>query len=142
MDIEVNYAAVVVAVLASFAVGMVWYMPAVFGESWRKLVKMDKKTMKKGPGGRAWALTVTAAFLQAYVLAHVTYMSYTVFNGDYSWMTAAISSAFWMWLGFQLSMLLTHDSFEQRPLKLTLLNAGHQLLTLLAMGVVIGLFDI
>ena len=137
MDVEVNVWAVVAATLSSFGVGMVWYAPQVFGERWRKLIKMEKATMKKGPGGQAWALTVLAAALQAFILAHVTYLSATFFT-DYSWMQAALTSALWMWAGFQLSMILTHDAFEQRPLSLSILTAGNQLATLLAMGLLIG----
>jgi len=141
MDVQVNVWAVLAATVSSFVVGMVWYAPQVFGERWRKLIKMDEKTMKKGPGSQAWLLTVAGALLQAYVLAHVTYLSSKFFT-DYSWMTAALSSAFWIWAGFQLSMILTHDSFEQRPLILTVLTAGNQLATLLAMSLVIGFMGI
>ncbi len=136
MEVQINVWAVVLAVVSSFVVGMVWYSKPVFGEMWRKLIKMDEKTMKKGPKSSAWVLTVLAAALQAYVLAHVTYLSASFFG--YSWMGASMSTAFWMWAGFQLSMALTHDAFEQRPLKLTMLTAGNQLATLLAMGAVIG----
>lgn len=136
MEVQINLWAVLAAALASFAVGFVWYMPQVFGEMWRKLIKMDRKTMEKGPGSQAWVLTVVGALLQAYVLAHVTYLSFQYF-GD-SWMNSALTSSFWMWIGFQLSMIFTHDSFEQRPFALTLLNTGNQLATLMTMGVVIG----
>lgn len=137
MEVVLNYWAVAGAVVSSFVVGGIWYHPSVFGEMWRKLIGMDKKTMKKGPEPSAWVRTVLGALLQAYVLAHVTYLS-AQFYTDVSWMGSALSSAFWMWLGFQLSMALTHDAFEQRPIKLTLLTAGNQLATLLAMGAIIG----
>ena len=137
MEVEVNTWAVLAAAVSSFVVGMIWYAPTVFGEKWRVLIKMDKSEMKKGPGGQAWALTVAGALLQAYILAHVTYLASQYFI-DRSWMSVALTTAAWMWAGFQLSMLVTHDSFEKRPLKLTMLNAGNQLATLMAMGLVIG----
>lgn len=137
MDFEVNIWAVLVATAASFIVGMIWYAPQVFGERWRKLIKMDKKVMDKGPAPSAWVLTVVGALLQAYVLAHVTHLTSHFFE-DYSWMQAALMSGFWMWAGFQLSMILTHDSFEQRPISLTILTAGNQLVTLMAMALAIG----
>ncbi len=138
MEVQVNTWAVVLAVVSSFVVGMVWYAKPVFGEMWRELIKMDKKTMEKGPKPMAWVLTVLGAALQAYVLAHVTYLSATFFG--YSWMGAAMSTAFWMWAGFQLSLILTHDSFEQRPLRLSIMTAAHQFVTLAVMGIIIGLF--
>lgn len=137
MEVEVNIWAVLLATLMSFIVGFVWYLPGVFGEQWRKLIKMDKKTMDKGPGASAWAKTTMGALLQAYVLAHVTYLTYSFFTGT-TYFEAALTTAAWMWLGFQLTVLLTHDSFEQRPTRLTALNAGNQLATLFAMAIVIG----
>ena len=139
MDVEINGWAVAAATAMSFVVGMIWYAPVVFGETWRKLIKMDKKTMQKGPEPISWVYTLVGAGLQAFVLAHVTYLSYSFF--DESWMASALMTSLWMWAGFQLSMLFTHDTFEQRPVKLTLLNAGNQLATLLAMALVIGLFE-
>lgn len=50
MTVEINYIAVVLAALSSFAVGAFWYSEGVFGAKWRALIKMDKKTMQKGPG--------------------------------------------------------------------------------------------
>jgi len=137
MDFEVNIWAVLVATFASFAVGMIWYAPGVFGEKWRKLIKMDKKVMDKGPAPTAWVLTVLGAFLQAYVLACVTFLSAQYFD-SYSWMQSALTSGLLMWLGFQISMILTHDSFEQRPMSLSVLTAGNQLATLMAMALAIG----
>lgn len=137
MDVEINIFGVLLATVMSFAVGFVWYMPKVFGEEWRTLIKMDKKTMDKGPDTSAWVKTTVGALLQAYVLAHVSYLSFSFFNGA-SFFESALTSALWMWVGFQLSVFLTHDSFEQRPLKLTILNAGNQLATLVAMGLAIG----
>lgn len=139
MEVDINWAAVALATLASFVVGFIWYSPPVFGEMWRKLIGMKKETMQKGPAPTAWILTLLGAFLQAYVLAYVTYLSFTFF--DNSWMTTSLMTAFYMWIGFQLSMILTHDVFEQRPNKLTMLTAGNQLATLLAMGLVIGIFQ-
>ncbi len=139
MDVDVNWIGVLLAAVSSFVIGGIWYAPGVFGEMWRKLIGMKKETMKKGPHPSAWILTVLGAFLQAYVLAHVTYLSFTFF--DNGWMETALLTSLYMWLGFQLSMILTHDSFEQRPHKLTLLTAGNQLATLLTMGFVLGLFQ-
>ena len=112
-------------------------MPLRSKAQWRKLIKMDKKQMDKGPGGQGWVLTTVGAVLQAYILAHVAYLSFSFFNGS-TFFESALTTAGWMWLGFQVSMLLTHDTFEQRPLRLTAINAGNQLLTLLGMGLVIG----
>ncbi len=138
MEIGVNWAAVGLATVSSFLVGFIWYAKPVFGGAWMKLTGLTEKQLKEGPGGRAWVITTVAAFLEAYVLYHVTYLS-DYFYTDASWLQSALTSAIFMWLGFQLSMIFTHDSFEQRRIKLSLINAGHQLTTLLVMGLIIGL---
>jgi hypothetical protein len=73
----------------------------------------------------------------AYVLAHVTYISQSFLN--VSFMESALNTSFWLWLGIAASQIITHDMFEQRPMKLTALTVGNQLATLVAMGLVIGI---
>lgn len=139
MEVEVNYLAVVLAMVSSMVVGAIWYAKPVMGKTWSKLTGVDldsEKTRKKAP--KAMAITVVVSLLTAFVLAHITYLSYTFYGPDYSFLTAALSSAFWVWLGFIAARFITHDAFEQRPTKLTAMNVVHELVTLLVMALVIG----
>jgi hypothetical protein len=70
----------------------------------------------------------------------VTYLSNQFFNN--SFLAAALSTAFWVWLGFTATRFITHDAFEGRPMKLTVINLGNELVTFLAMGLVIGLLGV
>ncbi|HEX8763376.1 MAG TPA: DUF1761 domain-containing protein [Candidatus Saccharimonadales bacterium] len=138
MEVQVNMWAVLLATLSSMAVGSIWYAQGVFGKMWMKLAKVDPKK----DGGSVWMpLTTTfiVSFLTAYVLAHVTYLSHVYF--DNSFLRDALSTAFWLWLGFTAARFITHDAFEGRPAKLTLLNVTHELVTLLIMGLVLGLMQ-
>jgi hypothetical protein len=54
----------------------------------------------------------------------------------------ALTTAFWMWLGFIAARIITHDAFEQRPTELTVMNVVHEFVTLMAMGLVIGLMAV
>ena len=81
-------------------------------------------------------LTFLASLVTAFVLAHVTYLSNHFFSGSY--LTSALQTAFWLWLGFTAARILTHDLFEQRPRALSLLTFGNELLTVLVMALVIG----
>lgn len=42
-------------------------------------------------------------------------------------------------LTFSVTTLVQHNAFEQKPARLTLLNAGYQLVLFLMMGLVLGL---
>jgi hypothetical protein len=51
-------------------------------------------------------------------------------------------TAFWAWLGFTASRIITHDAFEGRRKKLTLLTISHELVTFMVMGLIIGLMGV
>lgn len=137
MNVEVNFLAVVLAMLSSMVVGFIWYARPVFGNTWMKLAKV------RGDGSSVFkpiAITALASLVTAYVLAHVTYLSNQFFQN--SFLNDALMTAFWMWLGFTAARFVTHDAFESRPYKLTLLNIGNELVTFMAMGLVIGLIGL
>lgn len=135
MGVEVNWLAVILATASSMVVGAIWYAKPVFGLMWMKLVRLDDKAMASD-AAKAIGGTIFASFLTAYVLAHVTFLSHHFFNNSY--LQDALSTAFWMWLGFTAARFITHDVFERRPTVLTFLNIGHELVTLLVMGLIIG----
>ncbi|HEX7484120.1 MAG TPA: DUF1761 domain-containing protein [Candidatus Saccharimonadales bacterium] len=137
MEVEVNYLAVLLAGVSSMVVGAIWYSRSVFGEVWMKLakVKMNGKMIAMD-NVRLFGLTFLASLVMAYVLAHVTFLSNDFFGG--SFLSSALTTAFWLWLGFTAVRFLTHDLFEGRPMKLTLLSAGNELVTVLVMALVIG----
>ena len=133
--VEVNYLAVLLAGASSMVVGSIWYAESVFGKTWQKLAKV-----KIGDQGMAYPLGVTAlvSLVTAFVLAHVIYLSNSFFEN--SFLQDSLMTAFWLWLGFTAARIITHDAFEGRRKKLTLMNISHELVTLLVMGLVIGLF--
>ncbi|HSX42508.1 MAG TPA: DUF1761 domain-containing protein [Candidatus Saccharimonadales bacterium] len=137
MHVDINYVGVVVAAVASMVVGGVWYARPVFGTAWAKLagVKMDGKVTTKDMT-LLMAVQFAASLLTAYILAHFVFFVH-FFTLD-SWMMDAVTTALWGWLGFTATRMLSHDMFEGRRKKLTLLNLAHEAVTLVVMGAVIG----
>jgi hypothetical protein len=139
MSVDINVWAVLLAALSSMVVGSLWYIPATFGNTWQKLskVKMVDRS-KMTPGAMLWVYgsVFVASLVTAYVLALVTGLYNNFFNDTF--MTDALLSAFWLWLGFTAARLYVHDTFEMRRKKLTLLNAAHELVTVLVMALIIG----
>lgn len=139
MEVQVNMLAVLLAMVSSMVVGMVWYSKSVFGKEWMKMVGMTEKKAQAG-SGKAIAITVVVSFITAYVLAHVAYLSNSFFKHDF--LQDALTTAFWLWLGFTAARIITHDAFEQRPTKLTVMTVSHEFVTLMVMGLIIGLFGV
>lgn len=141
MDVQVNYLAVLLAGLSTMVVGMIWYSKGVFGETWAKLAHVDLDRKPK-PGEMVWLMgsTLVASLVTAYVLAHVTYLSNYFFGNDF--LQDAVTTAFWLWLGFTATRLYVHDAFETRRKKLTVLAASHELVTIMVMALIIGVMGV
>lgn len=139
MDVEISAYGVILAMLSSMVVGSIWYARSVFGNAWIKLAKID---MKKDKGSVAKPIVITAivSLITAYVLAHVAYLSNQFFH--HTFLQDALSTAFWVWLGFTAARIITHDVFEGRPTKLTALTVSHEFVTIMLMGLMIGLVGV
>ena len=141
MDVEVNYLAVFLAAASSMVVGSIWYAPSVFGNTWMKLAKVDPK---KQSSPKAMTILMGGTFLvslvTAYVLAHVIFLADQFFIN--SFLNDALNTAFWVWLGFVATRIVTHNTFDQRPGKLTWLALGNEFVTIMVMGLVIGLMGV
>jgi hypothetical protein len=137
--VEVSWIAIILATLSTMIVGTIWYAKPVFGKAWQSYIGKTDKDMEK-VGWLPIPVTVVVSFITAFVLAHVTFLSYEFF--DYSWMQTALTTGFWLWLGFTAARVITHDMFEGRRKKLTLLTLGHELVTVMVMALIIGLFPL
>jgi len=140
MGIDINFLGVFLAAVSSMVVGSLWYMPGAFGKTWMKLtgVKMDEMRGKGKAGAMAWTYgtVFVASLVTAYILAAVTFLTQR-FTQD-SFMQDALTMALWLWLGFTATRMYVHDTFEMRRKKLTVLNATHELVTVLVMALILG----
>jgi hypothetical protein len=69
-DLNINMVAILVAVVANFILGFVWYTP-LFGKAWAKEMGFDMSV--KPTGGqmaKGMIIMVIGNFLMAYVFAH------------------------------------------------------------------------
>ena len=139
--IEVNWLAIVFAVVANMALGFLWYSPAVLGKQWMKEKGLSEEKLKKEQSqmGKWYMVSAVVALVQAFVLAHVMGLSQSFYN--YAPVSTGLITAFWMWLGFVVVTQITATLFGGRNWKLFAIETGYQLVALLAMGLVIGMFS-
>ncbi|WP_078129519.1 DUF1761 domain-containing protein [Leptospira alexanderi] len=140
-ELQINYLAVLAAVVVHFIIGSVWYGP-VFGKAWMKEmgipldVKPSIKDMIKPMG-----LMVVGSFLTAYVLFYTT----NVWRAS-SWHAGEDSpayvygffSGFYTWIGFYLPILINTVTFEGRSWKLFFINAGYNLISLQVIAMILS----
>lgn len=134
---EINYIAVVLATISSMVVGSIWYTPKVFGNYWMKLSGITPSGNARD-AVRPIIVTVIVSFITAWVLAGATYISFEFYGG--SFLVNALITAAILWAGFTAARFVTHDQFDGRPWQLTLLNSVHELVTVLIMALIIGVW--
>jgi uncharacterized membrane protein YwzB len=115
----------------------VWYAKGVFGATWGKLagVKMDRK-VSGAEMTQLMMVQFAVSLLTAYVLAHFVFFVHYFTQND--WLMDGLNTALWAWIGFTATRLVSHDMFEGRRKKLTLLNCAHEVVTLAVMGLILG----
>ncbi len=134
---EINYWAVLIATASSMVVGSIWYTPKVFGTRWAKLANVDMDR----PGASAVVpivVTLIVSFITAWVLAGASSIAWHFYGGSYLW--SALATGVILWAGFTAARFITHDAFEGRPSSLTVLNIAHELVTIVIMALIIGVW--
>jgi len=132
----INYLAVLVAAVASFVLGFLWYGP-LFGKPWMKMMGFTPKSVKKMKLSpmQAMGLGFLISLLTPYVLSHfVDYLEVTTFAG-------AVQLAFWFWLGLVAPVQTGVFLWEGKPFKLFVLNTIYNLLVLIVMTGIVAVWQ-
>ncbi|WP_449280804.1 DUF1761 domain-containing protein [Leucobacter sp.] len=134
---EINYWAVIVATISTMVVGSVWYTPKVFGNAWARLAKVDLSGGARSAVGPI-IVTVIVSFITAWVFAGAIWIAFEFYGG--SFLMSALLTGVVLWAGFTAARFITHDAFEGRPSALTIMNIAHELVTVLVMALILGLW--
>jgi uncharacterized protein DUF1761 len=121
---------VVVAALASFLVGGLWYSPVLFGKAWMAANGFTDKDLEGGNPAVIFGGAFVLALVIATVLAGVVGR-----NGSLS--SGAVTGAV-LGLGVVAAAIVIVGLFERKPPALLLINGGYQLVTLTLMGAILG----
>jgi hypothetical protein len=128
---EVNWTSVGMAAVAKFAIGAVWYSPVAFGAMWRAAAGVDQEAMK-ARFVRGMIVDLVGCLITAWVLANCLQ-----FMGAMRLVSGA-RTAFFLWLGFVAPPMLSSGVYEGRPMRLFWITGAYWLVSMLAMGAIIG----
>jgi hypothetical protein len=138
MEIHINMIAILVAVVANFILGFVWYTP-LFGKAWAKENGFD--TSIKPVGGeiaKGMIFMIIGNFLMAYVFAHnIAAWNYVPGMSETSAMARIMQSAIFTWLGFYVPVDLSAVAWEKKSWKLFAINTGYHLMMLLVASLIL-----
>ena len=127
---EINWLAVVAASVASFFLGGIWYSKKLFGTRWMQEIGLTEDSIDQTHATRTFVVTFVLQLIAATALA--------VFIGTESnWMigllTGTLIGLLWIATAFAINYL-----FEQRSMRLFLINAGFYVVQFAIMGTILG----
>jgi len=127
----VNWVAIVIAAIAQFIIGWVWYGP-LFGKTWMSMMGMSQQSMSREGMGKIMTLNFIGSLVTAAVLSMLV-----------GWMGAktlgaGIAAGFWAWLGFVATVTLGGVLFAKMSWNLYILNNAYQLVSLAVMGAILA----
>ncbi|MHC4611480.1 MAG: DUF1761 domain-containing protein [Planctomycetota bacterium] len=132
-EVQINFLAVGTAAPATIFIGALWYSPLSFGTFWAKAHghSEDKLAQIRTAAGRTLAVSLVCYLVMASVLALLV---------SYTGVSTVLQGAFLgilVWLGFLATVGLTAHMFSEKRVSTYLLDAGHQLVCVVVMGVIL-----
>jgi hypothetical protein len=138
MEIHINYLAVLVATIAAFIVGFVWYTP-LFGKAWAKEMGFDmSRKPTSGELTKGMLLNVVGNFLMAYVFAHNNAAWSFVPGMTELPLAGKIANAgIFTWLGFYVPQDFSKVAWGGKSWKLFFIDTGYHLVMLLVAATIL-----
>ena len=135
MDLSgINIWEILVAAVAPFLIGYLWYGKALFGKTWQGLVGLSDEEMAQGNMPLIFGLSyllqvIVATFLSFFIEIVMMVGSSAIWGGLF----AAL-----LCLAFVGTTFGTTYLFARKPRKLYWIDLGYQLVTFFVMGFIIG----
>lgn len=128
---EFNIWAVLLAAVASFMLGGLWYSPLLFGRAWQRETGLTDEQLAKGNMGLIFGLAFVLCLIAAFVFA--------MFLGPRPSMALGFGAGFSAGLCWVASSFGVNYLFERKSVKLFLINGGYHTLQFTLIGVILSL---
>ncbi|MCH4888698.1 DUF1761 domain-containing protein [Acidaminobacter sp. JC074] len=135
MTFSVNIIGLIIGMILNMVLGMLWYSPLLFAKPWMKESGVTQEDVDNPEGmGKVYGMTGLTALITSYVIGFlITNLNITsIFTG--------ILFAIILWLGTDLSSLVKNWGFENRTIKLGIINHGYDLAVYILITIVFVLF--
>lgn len=127
--VQFHYPAVLAAAALGFVIGGLWYSPIAFAKAWMQASGITEEQTRQAKMGRVFGLAALAQLVIAFNLAAFIGPQGTAF-GLFAGFAAGLG-----WVAMSLGVIYL---FEQRSMKLWLINSGYQVVAYTVMGGVLG----
>jgi hypothetical protein len=125
-----NWLAIITATAAAFALGGAWYAKVLFGGAWMQDVGLTEEDAKNANMPRTFGGAFVLQLIAAMMLA-------AIIGPESTWLSGAYTGLL-LGGGFLATAYGVTYLFEQRSLRLFMINAGYNVVLLGIMGAIIG----
>jgi hypothetical protein len=127
---QINWFSVIVATLAAFALGSLWYSPVLVGKAWQTESKLSNEDIQEANMPLIFGTSFILNFIAALVLDMFLGKDATLVYGLIAGLLVALA---WIATAFGTSYLFSRKSF-----KLYLIDAGYYVFYYGIMGIILG----
>jgi hypothetical protein len=128
---HINWLAVLAAAVSTFALGGLWYSPALFGRAWMSVNNLTEADLAKSNMMKIFGLALIFAVIMAANLA--AFLAEPKTNASWGATAGFLAGFGWVALG-----IATIALFERRSWKYILINGGYMTVSFVIMGLIIG----
>ncbi|MBQ4860149.1 DUF1761 domain-containing protein [Pseudoalteromonas sp. MMG013] len=129
--LELNYWAVLLAALSTFMLGGIWYSSWLFGQMWMEGCGLTELDLKNSDPKLIYGVAMCLSLIVSFSMALLLGKDPTFWN--------AVVFGLLTGLGFVTAAFGISYIFEQRPLKLLLVNGGFHTVQFILNAVVLSL---
>jgi len=135
---ELNWLAILVATLAAFAAGAIWFGPKTFFPLWWKLMGKGPDTQPGSSGNMAvvFVSTFVAAFVEATAVASVIHFVAAT-DAGFGTLQGGLTGLL-LGIGLAAASSLSHRLFAGHGFRVWLIEVGSDVLNLTIMGLILG----
>ncbi len=136
LTLDVNWMGIILATVASMALGMIWYM--TLAKQWMAATGKKQEDLM-GSGGKSPSPFVFAAISQFIMAYAINFLTPALMGGVIEPFGAAMVGVH-MWGAFIITSMVLNHRYQNMSWKLTVIDGGYLLGVVILQGIVIGYF--
>lgn len=129
---QINWLSVLVATVAAFAIGALWYSPVLFGNIWQKELGISSEEIE--------GANMPAIFGTSFVLNFIAALVLEMFLGQAATVAAGFAAGLLVGVAWVATAIGTNYLFARKSFKLFLIDAGYFVVFYPVMGIILGVW--
>ena len=135
MDLSnINYLAVLVAAIGSFALGALWYSPILFGKAWQKQLGYTDEYLQSGSMGKIFGTSFLLMLIMAWGMGMLLQGHG---ENQIDWLSGLIHGLV-VGIAFAGTSIGINYLYQRKSFKLWAIDAFYQIIFLTIMGMILG----